>query len=173
MIINVTSRSILVKKKDRDYLLFCSIDNTAVFNYTRCMKKLLLLALLCVYPALTEGPPGKTDHYGGHMCLKDCEEWKLFYKEYHLHDKDWKPIRISRKTNKTPEPSELRSALTETALPMPDEVSKTTQTVTVYRYVTTVYEESIFSSNPLLRVLLALLMLLLILRLNRKRSENH
>ncbi len=152
--------------------MFCSIDNTAMFNYTQRMKKLPIFILIFLYSVLSDAHPGKTDHYGGHMCLQGCEEWGLFYKEYHLHDKDWKPIRVSRKTNKTPEPAELRSAMTGFALPMPAEVSKTTQTVTVYRYVTTVYEENIFSSNPLLWVLLVLLTLLLTLRLNRKRSEN-
>ncbi|MGE5174439.1 MAG: hypothetical protein ACM3MD_11505 [Betaproteobacteria bacterium] len=132
------------------------------------MKKILLLAFLCVYPVVTEGHPGKTDHYGGHMCLKGCEEWKLFYKEYHLHDKDWKPIRV-RKQKKESEP---KGRTAETNVPEMSQVEKpmTGNTIT-YRYVTNVYEENVFSPNPLLYVLLVLLLLLLILRINKKSEE--
>jgi hypothetical protein len=137
------------------------------------MKRLLLLFLICLYPAMVFSHPGKTDKYGGHKCLKGCEEWGLFYGEYHLHDKDGKPIHISRKkkTPEAPEPAEIRSAATETVVPMPADIPQT-RTVTVNRYVTNVYEENIFSSNPLLWAVLVLLLLLLILRRNRKQSEN-
>jgi len=50
------------------------------------------------------------------------------------------------------------------------EITKTV-VVTNYRYVSNVYEENIFQSNPLLYILLMLLMLLLIVRMNRKREE--
>ncbi len=135
------------------------------------MKKLIILSLLCVFPIFALAHPGKTDKYGGHKCIKGCEEWKLYYAEYHLHDKDGKPIRVVRKQNKIRKTRALKSAPTETVLPVMAEPLQTTQTVTVYQYVTTVHEKEVFAFNPLLLVLLVLLLLLLILRLNRKRSE--
>lgn len=134
------------------------------------MKKLLLLLILCAWPVTASAHPGKTDKYGGHMCLKGCEEWRLFYKEYHLHDKDGRPIRMSRKKTAAPEHAELLSAAAATVVLEP--MSAAVQTVTVYRSVTTVYEEDVFFSNPLLWALLVLLLLLLLLRRNRKEPEN-
>lgn len=135
------------------------------------MKRLIVIAALCIIPVSSYSHPGKTDWRGGHKCVKDCEEWGLFYAEYHLHDKDWKPIRISRKGKETPRDPELRSAATSTSVSETAQVIPKTETVTVYRYVTNVYEENILASNPLLWALLVLLLLLLILRMNRKREE--
>jgi hypothetical protein len=136
------------------------------------MKRLLIIAALCVIPAVTFSHPGKTDWRGGHKCIKGCEDWGLFYAEYHLHDKAGRPIRISKKkiVPKYLGPAALRTAVTETAVPEP--AAPKTETVTVYRYVTNVYEENVFSPNPLLWALLVLLLLLLILRMNRKREES-
>jgi hypothetical protein len=135
------------------------------------MKRLVLLAVLCVIPVSSYSHPGKTDWRGGHKCVKDCEEWGLFYAEYHLHDKDWKPVRISRRAKGVPKQSEFRSAATVTAVPEPAPVAPKTETVTVYKYVTNVYEENALASNPLLGALLVLLLLLLILRRNRREPE--
>ncbi len=135
------------------------------------MKKLPILILMFLYPVLSDAHPGKTDHYGGHMCLKGCEEWKLFYKEYHLHDKDWKPIRVGKnKRGKAPAPvmSEPSSLPAETAVQADQ---PTTAVVTTYHYVTNVYEENIFPSTPLLYILLILLLLLLVLRMNQRRGD--
>jgi hypothetical protein len=131
------------------------------------MKKLLLAVLLCVVPLAAFGHPGKTDKYGGHECLKGCEDWKLYYKEYHLHDKDGKPIRVARKPQKRKTAS-LATAPVQTMAAVQSEPVVTSQTVTVYRYVTTVREES-QPFHPLLWILLVLLLLLLILRLSRKQ----
>jgi H+/gluconate symporter-like permease len=133
------------------------------------MKRLVIIAVLCIIPAGAFSHPGKTDWRGGHKCIKDCEEWGLFYAEYHLHDKDWKPIHIGRKKG-TPEPGATMSAPTETVVPA-TVVSLQTQTVTVNRYITNVYEENLFHSNPFIYILLILLVLLLVLRMNRKREE--
>jgi len=54
-----------------------------------------ILALFFALPAAAH--PGKTDRHGGHQCLKDCAEWDLFYREYHMHDKDGRPVRVERK----------------------------------------------------------------------------
>ena len=135
------------------------------------MKRLIIIAALCIIPAGAFSHPGKTDWRGVHKCVKGCEEWGLFYAEYHLHDKDWKPIRISKKTKETSKHSEVHSAATVTAVPEAAPVAPKTETVTMYRYVTNVYEENVFASNPLLWLLLILLFLLLILRMNHKREE--
>jgi len=135
------------------------------------MKRLIVIVTLCIIPVLSYSHPGKTDWRGGHKCIKGCEEWGLFYAEYHLHDKDWKPIRISRKAKKVQKDPELQSAATETFVPVAAPVTQKTETVTVYRSVTNVYEENVLASNPLLWTLLILLLLLLILRMNRTRSE--
>jgi H+/gluconate symporter-like permease len=134
------------------------------------MKRLIVIVVLCMIPAAVFSHPGKTDRYGGHKCLKGCEDWGLYYQEYHLHDKDGRPIRVSKKVKETPAHSESRRAATATAVPIPP-VSFQTQTVTLNRYVTNVYEENVFLSNPFLYILLILLLLLLVLRMNRKREE--
>jgi hypothetical protein len=134
------------------------------------MKKAIILLALCIFSNTAFSHPGKTDKYGGHKCVKGCEEWGLYYAEYHLHDKDWKPIRINKKAAKMFDHAELQTAVTETLQPTLSDAITTTQTVTVYRYVTTIKKEEVLPFNPLLWILLVLLLLLLILRLNRKRS---
>ena len=134
------------------------------------MKKLVILALLCAVPVAAFSHPGKTDRHGGHKCIKGCEEWGLYYAEYHLHDKYGKPIRIGSKM-KAARPAAVQSVATETIVTTPP-VTSTTQTITVYRTVTTVQEENILASNPLLWAILALLFMLLILRVNRKEKRN-
>jgi hypothetical protein len=135
------------------------------------MKKAILFAFFCLLPLCASAHPGKTDKYGGHLCYKGCEEWRLFYKEYHLHDKEGKVIRVGKKEKgKTPVPAppEPVSMPVETALTVDQPVTKI---VTTYHYVTNVYEENLFTSNPLLYILLVLLLFLLIFRMNRKREE--
>jgi hypothetical protein len=127
------------------------------------MRRLILIAVLCAVPLTTFSHPGKTDRHGGHKCQKRCEDWDLLYGEYHLHDKYGRAIRIGRK--KRPDAA-LHSVSTTTPL-----VTETTRTVTVYRTMTNVYEESLLASNPLLWVLVALLLLLLILRRTRHQTQ--
>lgn len=151
------------------------IDSMMVFGYTRPMKRLLLLILLCSCPLISEGHPGKTDRYGGHKCMRGCEKWGLFYEEYHFHDKDGNPIRV-KKSKQVKEPEFPAAAVLESrsseTYSLPTDGPKTEAVTTTYRYVTTVYEENVFLSNPLLYMLLLLLLLLLILRMNRKREES-
>ena len=138
------------------------------------MKRLIIIAALCIIPVSSYSHPGKTDWRGGHKCIKDCEEWGLFYAEYHLHDKDGKPVRLGRKKRapEIPEPAKIQTTATETILPSPLVTSKT-PTVTVSRYIASVHEEDIFFFyDPLLSVLLILLLLLLILRMNRLTEKN-
>ncbi len=163
--INVTSHALVVKKKCRRKSSYGPVDSTSAIGYTRPMKKLLIFAVLCLAPVSLFAHPGKTDRHGGHKCVKGCEEWGLYYAEYHLHDKYGKPIRIGSRM-KAAMPSEVKSAASETAPPI-----TSIQTVTVYRTVTTVQEENIAASNPLLWVLIALLLLFLILRRTRRQPQ--
>ena len=54
-----------------------------------------LLILSIALPAYAH--PGKTDRYGGHKCYKECAEWDLYYAEYHLHDKNGRPVKVVKK----------------------------------------------------------------------------
>jgi len=135
------------------------------------VRKLIPLVMLCAWSISAFAHPGKTDKYGGHMCLKGCEEWKLFYKEYHLHDKDGRPIRVDRnKKGRAAGPAkrELLSLPAETFV-RADQPK--TAIVTTALSVTNVYEENMIVPNPLLYLLAVLLLLLLVLRMNRKREE--
>ena len=58
------------------------------------VKSILVFTLLLLCPAIVLSHPGKTDKRGGHRCWKDCAQWQLDYGEYHLHDKDFRPIRL-------------------------------------------------------------------------------
>ena len=122
-----------------------SVDSGFVIRYTRRMKRLIIIAALCIIPVSSYSHPGKTDWRGGHKCIKDCEEWGLFYAEYHLHDEDGKPVRIGRKKRapEIPEPAKIQTAATEAALPAPLVTSKT-PTVTVSRYVANVHKKICF-----------------------------
>ncbi len=137
------------------------------------MKRLILITLiLLVCPISAFSHPGKTDRYGGHKCLKDCEEWILFYAEYHLHDKDGKPIRVGKKRRVQPDKPELKSYQPEPPVSEPAPLITTiTKTVTEYRYIKTVAEENILSPNPLYWVVVVLLLLLLIIRRNRRDPD--
>lgn len=151
------------------------IDSNFRIGYTPRMKiKLIAMCIMLVLPAMAFGHPGKTNRYGGHKCIKGCEEWGLFYDEYHLHDKDGKPIRVGKMKKVKPSPAAgVASRETDTAA-QTALVTTTTQTVVVtnYRYITNVYEENLLQSNPLIYVLLILFLFLLILRMNRHREGN-
>jgi hypothetical protein len=134
------------------------------------MKNLIFLALLCL---LTISPsfahPGKTDRHGGHKCLKACEEWKLYYTEYHLHDKDGRPIRVDKRSRKRASTPVVASRVTPTEVTQVVTAPTNTVTVTVYRTVDR--ENNLLLVNPLLYLLLLLLLLLLIFRMNRYKQE--
>lgn len=73
------------------------VDTDRVIGYTPAMKLLTVLIVIVLLPLTAVAHPGKTDRQGGHRCLKDCAEWDLYYNEYHLHDKDGKPVKVARK----------------------------------------------------------------------------
>ena len=138
------------------------------------MKRVLILLLLCSFPVLAEGHPGKTDRYGGHKCMRGCEEWGLFYTEYHFHDKDGNPVHLkkSRRARGSEIPSAVVSESTSSETYSVRANTPRTEVVTTYRSVTNVYEENLFLPNPLIYILLILLLLLLILRMNRAREKS-
>ncbi len=134
------------------------------------MKTLITLVLSLLLPLGASAHPGKTNRCGGHVCLKECEEWNLFYKEYHLHDKDGKPVRVVKNKHVKREPviAEMTTGPTETALLVNPATSTTATSVP---RVASVVAESLFPFNMLLIVLAALLVLLLVIRMNRRREE--
>ena len=129
------------------------------------MKILVLILLLLMVPLLLHAHPGKTDRNGGHQCIKDCAEWDLYYREYHLHDKEGRPVKVARKKamkamsaapdpspapQKPPDPQIAHSSVLPAASPEPDR-----------------------ELVPLDRALvLVLLLILLLLRRVRSRKED-
>jgi hypothetical protein len=147
------------------------------------MKKLLILILILLFPLIAFSHPGRTDKRGGHRCWKNCGNWGLNYREYHLHDKNWKPIRLDKKGNpivpplqatgsevpKPDEPSASQSIPEETPKKsVTEEPVSEVEKRTVYTNITTIEESLPF--NPLLIPLLFLLFLALIL-IRRKRKD--
>src|SRR5574340_1375916 len=88
------------------------------------MPVLMVLLAFMLFSPEAYSHPGKTNYQGGHRCLKKCEEWNLYYAEYHLHDKDGKPIRVAKRprtAKKKAEPAENilpQGAVEEPAAPM-------------------------------------------------------
>ncbi|RPI34351.1 MAG: YHYH domain-containing protein [Nitrospiraceae bacterium] len=152
------------------------------------MKIFLAMLFILLMPFSAIAHPGKTDHRGGHKCWKNCGEWELRRGEYHLHDKDWNPIRLDSKGGviKTVRPG---------AVPTPDkrflqeepaagdggaatEIEKTPEsdgtarkTIVEERHVVNVYEESLLPLNYILLLLLAFLMLILLLYVRKKKEK--
>ncbi len=57
------------------------------------MKTFVIAVILVLLSSPVLSHPGKTDRRGGHKCRKGCAEWGLVYKEYHLHDEYFRPVR--------------------------------------------------------------------------------
>ena len=145
----------------------------------------MLFILLMPFSAIAH--PGKTDHRGGHKCWKNCGEWELRRGEYHLHDKDWNPIRLDSRgdaieTVRPGVPTPEKRFLQEESATGPGgtatEIQKTPeskgtarQTIVEERHIVNVYEESFLPLNYVLLLLLAFLMLILLLYV-RKKKEN-
>ncbi len=127
---------------------------------------LILTLILFLAPAAAPGHPGMTDRYDGHKCFKKCEDWNILYGEYHLHDKDRKPIRVAKK----PKPVRQKKAVPaveEAEAVLPQEAAAPVEPV---RQVVVIREQNVSPLNLLLLLLLALLILWLILRMNRQRE---
>jgi len=133
-------------------------------------RAILLTTILIMMPVTVFSHPGKTDFRGGHKCLKGCEAWGLFYKEYHLHDKDGNAIRIKkvRKQQQKISHAEIASAAAGTVVQVNQPV---TEPVATYTPVQELPEGHNCTSNALLYLVLLLLVLLLLVRMNRKREK--
>jgi hypothetical protein len=126
------------------------------------MRTLFLALLIFIFPVLAWSHPGKTDSVGGHKCYKGCEKWELLFGEYHLHDKDGKPIRVAKKVRK-----KQRIAAEPPVAPVQDEKVETPQPVqaaAILLPVQAVRPEKSLLPNPLMLLLLALLLLLLLIK---------
>jgi hypothetical protein len=152
------------------------------------MKTFLTMLFIFVMPFSATAHPGKTDHRGGHKCWKNCGEWELRRGEYHLHDKDWNPIRLDSKGDAietvrpgevpTPEKRFLQEGPAAGSGGAASEMQKTPEsngtdrkTIVEERHVVNVYEESLLSFHYILLLLLAFLMLILLMFV-RKKKEN-
>lgn len=156
------------------------------------MKKAVIFSVILLFPLSVYAHPGKTDYRGGHKCRKSCSEWELQYGEYHLHDKDWKPIRLDKKgipikpiEPELPEPrkqdlpavpagqTEVKAFTEEKVREVPKTDKKVINEINEYNRIVTVYEEGILPFNlmSLLIMLLALMIILIFLRRKRKKQE--
>ena len=152
------------------------------------MKTVLSLIFILLLPFSAIAHPGKTDYRGGHKCWKNCGEWELRRGEYHLHDKDWNPIRFDQKGNvveaeqsegvPTPDKRFLLEESAEKASEPASGVQENSgskmpdQHVVVEKNQTlTVYEESVLPFKTILLILLALLMLVVLIFVRRKREK--
>lgn len=144
------------------------------------MKKLLILILILLLPLTALPHPGRTDKRGGHKCWKNCSSWGLDYAEYHLHDKNWKPIRLDKNGNPMMPLLQEQKEEIPTASKLPEQVEppvpskplgQTQQKTSPQRTLFEVEESSVI--NPFLLILLALLLIaLLLLRRMRKDRES-
>lgn len=155
------------------------------------MKKIVIFSMFLLFSVGAYAHPGKTDYRGGHKCWKNCSEWELRYGEYHLHDKDWKPIRLDEKgvpieaVQPYPAPaSEFpkqglpaehteQTKITSFTEERIHEVPKTDKKViNEYNRIVTFYEEGILPLNviSLLILVLALLIILICIRRKGKRD---
>jgi hypothetical protein len=159
---NLTSGAIIVKKKYGIFRLLSRFDTCGSMGYTRQMRTLFLALLLFILPVLAWSHPGKTDSVGGHKCYKGCEKWELLFGEYHLHDKDGKPIRVAKKVRKKQrvaakplmEPAQVEKVET----PQPLQAAARTLPTRAFQ------PEKGLSTSPLMLLLLALLLLLLLIK---------
>lgn len=165
-----------------------SFDSVWLFLYTLAMKTVLSLIFIFLMPFSVSAHPGKTDYRGGHKCWKNCGEWELQRGEYHLHDKNWKPIRLDQKGNvleteqtkgvPIPEKRFLLEEPSEQPVEPVSGVRKNSedkgvnqQTTVEKHYAVTVYEESILPFNTIMLILLAFLMLIVLIFLRKKREK--
>lgn len=144
------------------------------------MFKGMIFTIVLLFPLFASAHPGKTDYRDGHKCWKNCTEWGIGYGEYHLHDKDRKPLRLDRKDRPSmqvqPEPTPQTEPVRETSSVIPPEQVKQETKESEKRYVeqnyiTTIYEESILPLNIMFLVLAVLLLMALIF-IRKKRKEN-
>ncbi len=155
------------------------------------MKKVVIFPIIFLFSVCAYAHPGKTDYRGGHKCRKNCSEWELRYGEYHLHDKDWKPIRLDEKgfpieavqPHAVPAPESLKQGLPAEHSEQPKMTSFTEERIHIspetdkkvineYNRIVTVYEEGILPLNIIFLLLLALALLIILICIRRKRKKD-
>lgn len=135
----------------------------------------VFLITVCAY-----AHPGKTDYHGGHKCWKGCGEWGLEHEEYHLHDKDWKPIRLDRNGKPAIKHDDIKVATgqepavqNQIAGTTSDKINGTPKVdikrINIFDRNTIIYEESILSFNVILLLLLALLLLTVLIFIRKRK----
>ena len=152
------------------------------------MRNIVSLIVILLFSVCAYAHPGKTDYRGGHKCWKNCSEWELRYGEYHLHDKDWKPIRLDKNGNPIkpihlmPEPESPKQSLSIEPAEQTQVVATTEEkigevqkpdikTVNEHNYNMTIYEESILPFNIILLLILVLLLLIALIFIRKKREK--
>jgi hypothetical protein len=141
----------------------------------------VFICSIFLFSAHAYGHPGKTDYRGGHKCWKNCSEWDLGYGEYHLHDEDWKPIRFERQgeeiqppkipDQEIPEPLEQTHVVaTTTQDQTPTIIEKKEVVVNAPDIV--VYEEGIIPFDAIFFLILAILLLIALIFIRKKRERN-
>ena len=126
--------------------------------------------------------PGKTDRQGGHRCRRGCGEWALRYGEYHLHDKDFRPIRVEIKGNLGGTAEMNRTIPIPETAPTPREEKQQQKKDPIVvvpgrlresGYITVLEEQGFFPANPALALCaVILLVLLLLIRIRRRRGRH-
>jgi MYXO-CTERM domain-containing protein len=119
-----------------------------------------LLAIVVALPAY--GHPGKTDRQGGHKCYKECAEWDLYYAEYHLHDKDGKPVKVARKKTGRPK----KQVIEDKSAKIPEAAQPTQPAAAA-----TMAVEPGSPSLPWILLILFLLLFLVVRRRRKKTSD--
>jgi hypothetical protein len=151
------------------------------------MTKTICVALLLLMSGPVLAHPGKTDRQGGHKCWKNCEEWELFFSEYHLHDKEGNPIRLNATGNPVPplpsqEPPPPVEVQTPSAPPVlvpradaaPEERTPGQENVPAAErpYRAMITEEPMLPFQSILLMALVVLLLLALVFLRKKRDRD-
>ena len=153
------------------------------------MKSGICLATILIFSASALAHPGKTDGRGGHKCWKNCDGWELAFSEYHLHDKDGNPIRLDAKDNpvhpvpsgETPAPPEVQASpnmsMDRPPAAVPGEEEKPgekveNKTVIERSYSVIILEESVLPFQSILLIALAVLLLVALVFVRRKRDRD-
>ena len=145
------------------------------------MRNIIVLAAFFLLAGNSFAHPGKTDYHGGHKCWKGCNEWKLWYGEYHLHDEDWIPIRVSKGYRPVEPPSPGRTSDQELAVQTKTEdapVDSVPQEKPVEKTAgelnqdVLVYEENTLPFNVMMLLALVLLLLICLICLRKRRKKD-
>lgn len=166
---------------------FINLKSTHILS----LKTIPAFVILFLFSVSSYAHPGKTNKIGGHKCWKNCNEWELRYGEYHLHDKDWKPVKVDKKGNplrqiqsesiaprenadqtEPEKPSEQTPETASSEQIVPD-IKKADETIiNENSYSKTVYESDILPFNIILLIILAVLLLIALIFIRKKKGKD-